>query len=120
MDFRLYIWPRKSRDRAKPEYFPRCVFEWADQKFSLSSHEATLMAGLAKGQIVSTDSFIDALYGDDEDGGPLCARRVVHVKICHLRKKLANTPFRIIRNGIAGYRLITTTLDSIADEVLDE
>jgi DNA-binding response OmpR family regulator len=120
MDFRLYIWPRKSRHRIHPEQLPRCSLEWADQKISLSPDQAAVIGVLSKGALVSTNDLIDVVYGDREDGGPLHATRVIYVKICHLRKKLADTPFRIITNGCAGYRLITTMLDGIAKEVLDE
>lgn len=120
MDFRLYIWPRDSRYRRHPECAPRYTLEWADKKISLSPDLGTMIGNLAKGAIVSTNDLIDSVYGDREDGGPLCANKSIHTKICHLRKKLANTPFRIITNGTSGYRLISTMLDNIADEVLNQ
>lgn len=46
------------------------------------------------GKYVPTAALVDALYFDDPSGGPLSAKRVVHVQTFHLRKTLE--PFGLV------------------------
>lgn len=50
-----------------------------------------LMAHLLKnkGKVVSTKELVEAVYGDDPDGGPLTAEHTIRIAVFKLRKKAA-------------------------------
>lgn len=54
---------------------------------------------------VTMAEFMDAVYGDDPDGGPLHAENNIHVTICKLRKQglqiERRTTYCLIGRGIA-------------------
>ena len=80
---------------------------------ALTPHEERLVGYLADhfGQWKRCVDQIDAVYGDDPNGGPVNAAGSVHVTLHHLRAKLADTPLMIEgrmngRGGNSGNRLV--------------
>jgi DNA-binding response OmpR family regulator len=71
---------------------------------------ARLLAILANapGKVVHHAALIEAIWGDDADGGPLSASKQVQVLMCYLRKSLAagRLPVRIVTHRGVGYELV--------------
>jgi hypothetical protein len=44
---------------------------------------------------IETDRLLEMVYADREDGGPLSGRKIIHVMICSINKKLRKTGFEI-------------------------
>lgn len=67
------------------------------QKVRLSPKERDVFAALfnAKGAKLPIPALIDALYGDDEDGGPETAGHCISCVLGRLKRKLAATRFRL-------------------------
>ncbi len=62
---------------------------------------------LGRQRIVSKDEVIDRLWGDREDGGPLCALRNLDVHVFRLKKHLrsAPIPWKLITHFSMGLQL---------------
>ena len=60
------------------------------------------------GSWVSSDALVEAIYGDDPEGGPLSAHDTMRSSIKRLRSKLeqANIPLVILGQHSKGYRLV--------------
>lgn len=72
----------------------------------LTPYEASTLLALASTRAhISKAELIDALYGDDPDGGPDFADSVVKVHICRLRRKLAPYGWKIDTEYNRGYAL---------------
>lgn len=46
---------------------------------------------------VTRDALIASLYGDDPNGGPLCAEEIINILVSHLRKQLGPLGWTIPR-----------------------
>lgn len=64
-----------------------------------------IVFALAGGARLSRDRLADAVYWDDEDGGPLSAASVVSVTISNHREDLARLGWRIVASQGTGYWL---------------
>lgn len=75
---------------------------------TLSGHERRIALSLAGnfGHVVAMATLIDAVYGDDPEGGPLTADVIIKVMLVRLRRRLA--PFGLAVNNVygVGYRLV--------------
>lgn len=75
----------------------------------LSPTQRAMIAELRHGQVVSTEKFIETVYGARTDGGPDDASRVIRQQIFKMRAKLAPLGVEIetvgIKRGSEGYRL---------------
>lgn len=58
------------------------------------------------GAPVTTGEIVDALYGDDPEGGPEDTRGCIEKFLCDARRKLAPMGCRIETNWGRGYRLV--------------
>lgn len=93
---RFYIWPRYA-------------LEVDGKRLAFPDRPGAALARLfsAKGHFVSREDMIEAVYSDDEDGGPLCADECIKVTICRVRKLLAKLNVRIVGwRGESGYRMV--------------
>lgn len=59
-----------------------------------------------EGALITYEAMIDALWGDDPDGGPDDATGRLRVHICNLRKALAGGDRRIVTLWKTGVRLV--------------
>ena len=57
---------------------------------------------------LSIGSLVDLCYGDDPEGGPDCADRIIQSKICLLTKTLRPLGWEIVSAGHRGYILQET------------
>jgi DNA-binding response OmpR family regulator len=84
--------------------------QWPGGQVQLRLTEAKLLSSLAgaAGRVVRLDALIDAVWGDDVDGGPDNARKSVYVHMCYLRRRLAASRFpgRIANHHGVGYELM--------------
>jgi DNA-binding response OmpR family regulator len=82
---------------------------WSGGRVTLTPAQSRIMASLATsaGRVVRREALIDAVWGDDEDGGPDDARKSVYVHVCQLRRRLAALQFpgRIVNHHGVGYEL---------------
>ncbi len=64
---------------------------------ALSSQQRAIVEVLvgAYPRTVSMEKLVDALWGDDPNGGPDNPRRVVHAQVCHIRRILAASGWTI-------------------------
>lgn len=81
---------------------------FADKGVHLSPLEAKVLDSLLGCErIVPKDHIIDHVYHDAEDGGPLDAKKILHVIIWKLRKTLpvSGIPWRLVTHITRGYQL---------------
>ena len=110
MDYRLHIWPNY-------------VLEWGKNRLTLTPRQGIVVSRLASRHPATYENLTESLYGHDENGGPDDPTNVIAVTICHLRKRLKDTPFEIRRVRDGHYSLVRKmkeSLDDIADNVLSE
>jgi DNA-binding response OmpR family regulator len=76
-------------------------------RYRLTRREHQILALLNKqfGCVVPWDRLLDALYSDDEDGGPENARNVLAVCVCTLRRKMLGTGYQIVTVWYEGLML---------------
>lgn len=69
--------------------------------------QRTILDALAEAypRFVQTSFIIDRLYGDDPNGGPICADNIIANRVVHLRRKLAAYGWTIPQYTIGCYRL---------------
>lgn len=67
-----------------------------------------------RGSVVSWRDMLNAIYFDDVEGGPLNAKRTVHVIRCYANKKLSTFGLRISTTYGSGYRLESITVAEAA------
>lgn len=85
------------------------VFVWPRGAARLTPDEGAMFDRLWRArhgaEAVPRDSLIDAVWSDDDDGGPISADRRLKVMACHIRKKIEGSG--IIVKGVwgIGYRL---------------
>lgn len=60
----------------------------------------------ASGQWIQTRDLIEALWGDDEDGGPLKARQILSVMKSKARRTLRSLGLFVDYDTVAGFRLV--------------
>lgn len=60
---------------------------YRDRGIKLKPAEVRTLAALSGRRIVSLDHLVEALWGDDPGGGPLCAEEVLRTYVCKLRKQ---------------------------------
>lgn len=68
--------------------------------------DIVLRLSQAQGSYVRTGDLVDFIYGDDEDGGPMCADRVVRVAIWKARRAISGVGWTIAARRHLGYRLV--------------
>lgn len=73
-----------------------------------------LVLAAQRGAVVSWSDMLNAIYFDDIDGGPLNARRTVHVIRCYANKKIERFGLRISSTFGVGYRLETISVAEAA------
>jgi len=83
---------------------------WRGGEVQVKGKQARLLAALAStpGRVVARDRIVDALWGDQTDGGPLGAHRVLYEHIRSLRRRLAGAGFpgSIVNHHGVGYELV--------------
>jgi len=110
MAFRLHIWPRY-------------VLESCGRRIELPPLQGAILSRMRLNRSVSYEELTDSLYGDREDGGPMNPKNVIAVTMCRLRKRILGTSLSIKKEREGEFRLVeklTSTLDGIADTVLDD
>lgn len=70
-------------------------------EFDFTPKEKVMLRALAAAypKSLSTDQIIAALYGNDIDGGPVTADRIVHQFACRMRRRLPEFGWQIPRHG---------------------
>lgn len=58
--------------------------------------------------LISIEALIDLCYGDDPEGGPVVAERIIQSKICLLTQTLRPLGWEIVSHGHRGYILQET------------
>lgn len=74
-----------------------------------------MMVGSANGYSFTTADLIETLYGEDDRGGPDNPARIVYIRLCSLRRRLARIDLRISRNS--GWRYFIAIDPVVANEV---
>lgn len=79
----------------------------------LTAQERELFLAVADGaaEIVTYQSIIDRLWGDEVDGGPLGVERVVFTVVCRLNRKMAKRGYRLSNVRSIGYRLTSLNVE---------
>ena len=93
---RFYIWPSY-------------VLEIDGKRVTFPDRPGAALARLfaARGKFVSTADIIEAVYGNDEDGGPTTADSCVKVMVYRIQKILARLDLQVVGfRGKNSYRLI--------------
>lgn len=92
------LWPEKDERVA-------ALNRW--EGYGLTALERKLADLLVQnlGKIVTTDQFMNHCYFDRPDNGVPSAK-LFQVKVCHLRKKLKASPYRIVTEWGIGYRMV--------------
>lgn len=103
MGIRLRIWPKY-------------ILEWNGGHVALTPSQGVIVSRLFKGRATTYDELIDSLYSDDPNGGPNDPHNLIAVNLCRIRKKLQDSPLKILRVRAACVQL----MDGIASEVLDD
>ncbi len=57
--------------------------------------QVALVLCARQGGVVAMDDLIDFLYGDDPDGGPVTAEKLVHMYVMRTRKALPDIGLRV-------------------------
>lgn len=80
----------------------------------LTAQERDLFLAIADSpsDIVTYQSIIDSLWGNDGDGGPLGADRVVFTVACRTNRKMARFGYRLANVRCVGYRLTTIAAEA--------
>lgn len=89
---------------------------YREKGVKLRPTEVRLLFALRSRRIASHGMIVDALWGDDPDGGPLCAEEVIRTYICNLRKK----GFRIRTLYGQGYLLLVDPYEEAAERTSHE
>ncbi len=67
--------------------------------------QAVILRELIDNDRALIERLIFCLWGQDADGGPLCAHRIIHLHISHLRKRL-RPGWRIVNRHGQAYELV--------------
>lgn len=95
-------------DADHPAECPNCGFRPGAADFAtglsrrgLSGMERDVLERLvaARGAPVTLRRLIDAVYGDDEDGGPVSADTNIRIYVRKLDRKLTPRGFRVVSDG---------------------
>lgn len=78
------------------------------EKVKLQPQEAGVLLAVMFAPPVKYREIIEALWGDDEDGGPLCAENAVRVYVWKLNKKLRPLGWQVRGRHTVGYKLEQT------------
>lgn len=73
----------------------RHVVSWDGRTVALKRTEARLLGAMvdAYGRVVRREALVDAVWGDDPDGGPMSAMNGISVLVHSLRRRLAGAGF---------------------------
>lgn len=93
MSTRMYLWPAY-----------RLEVDAASVTFGKSMGRIVARLYRSAGQFVSTATLIEALYGDDEDGGPLNPSGVIAVHVCRANHEIEPLGVHIVGHRGCGVR----------------
>lgn len=92
-----------------PGYADRAAYEAEHRvlEMGLGPHQSLVFEALHRRSMsfATKQALIDAVWGDDAEGGPADGPKAIEVLICQLRKKIAPHGYRIATVWGHGYRL---------------
>lgn len=75
-------------------------------RFSRGQFLLVALVFAGRGGTVSRDAIMEALYGDDEGGGPDDAIRLMDVRMCRIRRMLAPLDLGVVTEWGQGFRAV--------------
>jgi len=111
----VHVFP--DLDAAKP---PVEIKEGSMTHICLTPSERIIAWRLTEDRWVSRLEFLNALYGNRFDGGPLCASKTMHVFITRLRKKLYEFQIVIHSWPSKGWMVKSHQIDDLLDVLANE
>ena len=101
--------PRLRYRRQTPIHRKKWWVSHEGVEFHISSTQASILIALALAYPchVPSEELVDGLYGHQEDGGPLFARRSISVQTCKLNQNLREVGYEVRgRKGFGGFSLV--------------